>query len=292
MIRIDVHKQLLTAEGPMELDIRADIGAGEFVTLFGQSGAGKTTLLRMLAGLTDPDHGTITVADETWYDSARAIRCPPQQRGIGFVFQDYGLFPNLSVRGNLEFALDRRQDRGLVDELLELMGLSPLQHRRPADLSGGQRQRVALARALARRPRILLLDEPLSALDTNTRLRLQDELLRIQRRFGLTTVLVSHDLSEVFRLSDRVLSIERGRLVRQGSPLTVFSDLLVSGKMEFVGEVLAIERNDVVYAVSVLVNNRIVNVIAADEEIGDLRIGDPVLLCSKAYQPMLQRIRA
>lgn len=292
MIRIDVRKQLLTADGPMELDICANIDAGEFVTLFGQSGAGKTTLLRMLAGLTDPDHGTIMVGNEIWYDSARAVHRPPQQRNIGFVFQDYALFPNLSVRGNLEFALGPWQDRALVDELLELMGLGPLQHRRPADLSGGQRQRVALARALARQPRILLLDEPLSALDANTRLRLQDELLGIQRRLGLTTVLVSHDLSEVFRLSDRVLSIERGRLVRQGSPLSVFGDLLVSGKMEFVGEVLAIERNDVVYAVSVLVGNRILNVIAADEEIGDLRVGDPVLLHSKAYQPMLQRIRA
>jgi molybdate transport system ATP-binding protein len=196
------------------------------------------------------------------------------------------------VRGNLEFALDRRQDRALVDDLLELTGLGPLQHRHPADLSGGQRQRVALARALARRPRILLLDEPLSALDAGTRARLQDELLQLHRRFGLTTLLVSHDLSEVFKLSDRVLAVEHGRLVRQGSPLTVFGDRLVSGRVEFTGEVLAIARNDVVYAVSVLVGNRIVNVIATDDEIRDLRIGDKVLLRSKAYQPMLQRIHA
>ena len=292
MIRIDARKQLLTADGPLELAIQADIAEGEFVTLFGKSGAGKTTLLRMLAGLTDPDAGTLVVGDETWFDAARAIRRTPQQRKIGFVFQDYALFPNMSVRGNLEFALENKRDRAHVDELLTLMELGALAHRRPAELSGGQRQRVALARALARRPRILLLDEPLSALDAETRLRLQDELLKLHRAFKLTTLLVSHDLGEVFKLSHRVLTIEHGRIVRQGKPLEVFGDLMVSGRVEFTGEVLAIERNDVVYAVAVLIGNRIVNVIATDEEIRVLRIGDKVVLLSKAFQPMLQRIQA
>jgi molybdate transport system ATP-binding protein len=290
VIHIDARKRLLTADGPLDLAIQADIAEGEFVTLFGKSGAGKTTLLRMLAGLTDPDAGTLVVGDETWFDSARGIRLAPQQRRIGFVFQDYALFPNMSVRGNLEFALENKRDRAHIDELLALMELDALAQRRPAELSGGQRQRVALARALARRPRILLLDEPLSALDTDTRLRLQDELLKIHRAFKLTTLLVSHDLGEVFKLSDRVLTIERGRLVRQGKPLEVFGELMVSGRIEFTGEVLAIERNDVVYAVSVLVGNRIVSVIATDEEIRALQIGAKVVLLSKAFQPMLQRI--
>lgn len=291
MIHIDARKQLQTADGPLELAIQADIAEGEFVTLFGKSGAGKTTLLRMLAGLADPDAGTLVVGDETWFDRARGIRRAAQQRKIGFVFQDYALFPNMSVRGNLEFALENQRDRAHVDELLALMELGALAQRRPAELSGGQRQRVALARALARRPRILLLDEPLSALDAETRLRLQDELLKLHRAFKLTTLLVSHDLGEVFKLSDRVLCIERGRVVRQGKPLEVFGDLMVSGRVEFTGEVLAIERNDVVYAVSVLVGNRIVNVIATDEEIRALRIGDKVVLLSKAFQPMLQRLQ-
>jgi molybdate transport system ATP-binding protein len=290
VIHIDARKRLLTADGPLDLAIQADIAEGEFVTLFGKSGAGKTTLLRMLAGLTDPDAGTLVVGDETWFDSARGIRLAPQQRRIGFVFQDYALFPNMSVRGNLEFALENKRDRAHIDELLALMELDALAQRRPAELSGGQRQRVALARALARRPRILLLDEPLSALDADTRLRLQDELLKIHRAFKLTTLLVSHDLGEVFKLSDRVLTIERGRLVRQGKPLEVFGELMVSGRIEFTGEVLAIERNDVVYAVSVLVGNRIVSVIATDEEIRELQIGNKVVLLSKAFQPMLQRI--
>jgi molybdate transport system ATP-binding protein len=292
VIHIDARKQLQTADGPLELAIQADIAEGEFVTLFGKSGAGKTTLLRMLAGLTDPDAGTLVGGDKTWFDAARGIRCAPQQRKIGFVFQDYALFPNMSVRANLEFALENQRDRAHVDELLALMELGALAQRRPAELSGGQRQRVALARALARRPRILLLDEPLSALDAETRLRLQDELLKLHRTFKLTTLLVSHDLGEVFKLSDRVLAIEHGRIVRQGKPLEVFGDLMVSGRVEFTGEVLAIERNDVVYAVSVLVGNRIVNVIATDEEIRVLQIGDKVVLLSKAFQPMLQRIQA
>jgi molybdate transport system ATP-binding protein len=291
VIHIDARKRLLAADGPLELAIQADIAEGEFVTLFGKSGAGKTTLLRMLAGLADPDAGTLLVGDETWFDRAHGIRLAPQQRRIGFVFQDYALFPNMSVRGNLEFALENKHDRAYIDELLVLMELDALAQRRPTELSGGQRQRVALARALARRPRILLLDEPLSALDAETRLRLQDELLKLHRAFKLTTLLVSHDLGEVFKLSDRVLAIERGCIVRQGKPLEVFGDLMVSGRVEFTGEVLAIERNDVVYAVSVLIGNRIVSVIATDEEISALQIGDKVVLLSKAFQPMLRRIR-
>jgi molybdate transport system ATP-binding protein len=290
MIRLALRKRLLTADGHMDLAVDAEIGEGELVTVFGASGAGKTTLLRMLAGLTEPDAGQLTVGGDTWFDAARAIRRAPQARSIGFVFQDYALFPNMSVRGNLEFALADRRDGARVDELLKLMELGPLQQRRPGELSGGQRQRVALARALARRPRILLLDEPLSALDAETRLRLQDELLRLHRAFGLTTLLVSHDLSEVFRLSDRVLMLERGRVTRDGRPLEVFGHRAVSGRVEFTGEILAIERNDVVYAVSVLVGNRIVNVIATEEELRDLRIGDKVMLLSKAFQPMLQKI--
>ncbi len=274
----------------MDLALNLDIPPGEFVTLFGKSGAGKTTLLRLLAGLTDPDEGMLKVDGETWFDSARGINLAPQKRKTGFVFQDYALFPNMTVRGNLEFALDNPRDRVRVDELLETMGLGALQGRRPTELSGGQRQRVALARALVRQPRLLLLDEPLSALDAETRLRLQDEILRIHRSFGITTLLVSHDLGEVFKLASRVLVIERGRVARRGRPMEVFSELQVGGKFQFTGEVLAIERNDVVFAVSVLVGNRIVTVTATDEEIRELRVGDRIMLFSKAFNPMLLRI--
>jgi len=237
------------------------------------------------------DAGRIVVDGEVWFDSAAGIALPPQKRKVGFVFQDYALFPNMTVRGNLEFALDDSKDRKLIDELLDLTGLVEMQNRKPQTLSGGQRQRVALARALARKPRLLLLDEPLSALDGETRLHLQDETLKLHRLFGFTTLIVSHDLAEVFKLSDRVLTLEQGRIIQDGKPAEVFGENKVSGKFTFTGEVLEIEPSDVVFAVSVLVGNQIVKVIATADEVTELRIGARVMLLSKAFNPMLVALR-
>lgn len=287
MIELRAQQPLHTAHGDILLDVDLRIGAGEFVTLFGQSGVGKTTLLRILAGLLKPAAGRVVAFGNVWSDSARGIHLPPQQRRVGFVFQDYALFPNMTVRGNLEFALESKADRRRVDELLDLTGLAALQHRRPDTLSGGQKQRVALARALIRRPRLLLLDEPMSALDSETRLRLQDDILHLHRAFGTTTVIVSHDLPEVFKLSSRVLVVEHGRVVRDGLPSEVFTERRLSGKFQFTGTVLAIEPSDVVFAVSVLVGNQIVKVIATRDEIAGVGVGGKVMLLSKAFNPML-----
>jgi molybdate transport system ATP-binding protein len=281
-------KRLKGAEGDFLLDVDLRVEKGEFLTLFGRSGAGKTTLLRCLAGLEMPDSGTLRVNGDTWFDASRGIALPSQQRHVGFVFQDYALFPNMTVRGNLEFALRKGSNRNRIDELIAMMELGELQHRKPAMLSGGQKQRVALARALAAEPRLLLLDEPLSALDQETRLRLQDEILRLQRHFGLTTVLVSHDVSEVYKLSRRVIVIENGRAVREGPPAEVFGAGQGGGKFRFAGEVLAIEPADVVFAVSVLVGNQIVRIIATADEAAQLKVGSRVMLLSKAFNPMLQ----
>ena len=240
-IEFCVGKRLHSADGEIDLDVDVALAEGEFVTLFGQSGAGKTTLLRMLAGLTVPDRGHIAVGGEVWFDSEQHIDLPPQRREIGLVFQDYALFPNMTVRQNLAFALADKKQGIRVDELIDMMQLGALQQRLPVTLSGGQKQRVALARALVRRPKLLLLDEPFSALDAETRIRLQDEILRLHRNFGLTTLIVSHDLGEVYKLSDRVLLIERGSISRNGLPAAVFNDRQVSGKFQFIGEVLAIE---------------------------------------------------
>lgn len=283
-----VAKQLKGAEGDFTLEIELKVAPGEFLTLFGRSGAGKTTLLRCLAGLEQPEGGYIRMGDELWFDSARGITLAPQQRHVGFVFQDYALFPNMSVRGNLEFALRKGGNHKRIDELIAMMELGELQHRKPATLSGGQRQRVALARALAAEPRLLLLDEPLSALDQETRLRLQDEILRLQRHFGLTTLLVSHDVSEVYKLSQRVVVIENGHAIREGVPADVFGSGQSGGKFHFAGEVLAIEPADVVFAVSVLVGNQIMRVIATADEAASLKVGNRVMLLSKAFNPVLQ----
>ena len=285
MIAVDIRKRLLGAQGEFSLEVELHIAQGEFVALFGVSGAGKTTLLRCLAGLAEPDSGVIRVDGQIW--SAPQTKLPVQQRRVGYMFQDYGLFPNMTVRGNLEFALRKGANKQRVSELIEIMALGELQHRKPDSLSGGQQQRVALARMLAAEPRLLLLDEPFSALDHETKLRLQDEVLRLQRHYGLTAIMVSHDVSEVYRLSKRVLILERGRIVADGPPANVFGASQPSGKFSFAGEILAIDAADVVFAVTLLVGNQIVRVIATAAEAQRLKPGDRVMLMSKAFNPVL-----
>ena len=291
MIRFHAQKKLLTSDGPIDLNIDLEIAARECLTLFGKSGAGKTTALRILAGLTRPEQGYIEVDGKVWLDSTRNICLPPQQRPVGFVFQDYALFPNMTVRENLRYALAAGEDSVIVEELLEAVDLHALAQRRPASLSGGQRQRVALARALVRRPKLLLLDEPLSALDMEMRGKLQDEILKLQQRFPVTTLLVSHNLAEIFRLSQRVALIERGRITALGLPAEVFITKQLSGKFKFEGEILAIQPEDVVYIVTVSIGQNVVRVIATDSEVDQLRVGDRVIVSSKAFNPILMPVR-
>ncbi|WP_339877530.1 ATP-binding cassette domain-containing protein [uncultured Algoriphagus sp.] len=221
MIEFRIEKKLLGPEGKMGLDVNTMIQEGEFVTLYGPSGAGKTSLFRILAGLLLPESGCIRVGDKVWFDSELKINLKPQERNIGMVFQDYSLFPNMSVRQNLEFALEKGQSRTIIEELLELIELNNLTTQRPAQLSGGQKQRVALARALVRRPKILLLDEPLSALDPEMQSKLQDYILKVHQEYGLTTLMISHDLIEVIKMSERVLLLKQGKVVNDGKPSEV-----------------------------------------------------------------------
>jgi molybdate transport system ATP-binding protein len=286
MITITLTKTLQSATGRLDLQVQTSIEAGSFVALFGSSGAGKTTILRMLAGLAEPDTGHIVVGGETWFDAEKRINLPPQKRAIGFVFQDYALFPNLSVRDNVAYAADKNDARW-VDELLELSGLSALRHRLPDTLSGGQKQRVALARAIARKPALLLLDEPLSALDAQLRSQLQDDLARLHQRFGLTTLLVSHDVGEVFKLSQRVLRLDEGRIVQSGTPAEVFLQRRHAGKLNLHAQVLAIRREEVVHIVSLLIGQDMVEVIASDDEVKGLRQGDMVSVSVKAFSPAI-----
>lgn len=286
MIEINVKKRLSTAEGPIDLVFDGRVNEGEFITLFGQSGAGKTTLLRMTAGLTAPDEGRIAVAGETWFDSAKRIDRPPQKRRVGFVFQNYALFPNMSVRENIGFALPR-SERAIVDELLETTGLAQLKDRKPESLSGGQKQRVALARALALKPKILLLDEPLSALDHAMRSQLQEELLTLQKRYQPATLLVSHDLSEVFKLSSRVYVIDRGRVVKSGAPAHVFAGEGVSSKFRLSGEILHMQPSGLITILTVLAGGDVVKVTATESEMAGLKVGSRILIASKAFNPII-----
>ena len=222
MLNFHLCKQLDTAEGRQWLEVALRVQPGTLLAVYGPSGVGKTTLLRMLAGLTTPDEGHIQTNEQCWYDAAERVNLPPQQRQVGMVFQEAALFPNMTVREQMVFALPDRRQPGRVDELLELCGLSALADRRPERLSGGQRQRAALARALARQPRLLLLDEPFSSLDDTARQQLQQETRRLHQHFGLTTILVSHDAAEVVRMADAVVVLETGRIKKQGTPSEVF----------------------------------------------------------------------
>ncbi|RLS75302.1 MAG: molybdenum ABC transporter ATP-binding protein [Planctomycetota bacterium] len=194
--------------------------------LIGPSGCGKTTMLRSLAGLTHPDRGEITFRDQIWFDCEQRINLSPQQRDIGFLFQDYALFPHLSVRENLGYGLRKhsaaeRQRR--VSEILTLFDLQRLERRFPAELSGGQQQRVALGRVLARRPQLLLLDEPLSALDPLLREQLRIELRQMLAQFQTPVIFVTHDRIEAISLADRVAVMDQGRIQQVGTVNEVFT---------------------------------------------------------------------
>lgn len=291
MIFINITKHLHGAEGPMEAIFELEIPDSEFLTLFGPSGAGKTTLLRMIAGLEKPDSGVIRVDDEIWFDSAHGINLSPQKRSIGFVFQDYALFPTMSVYDNLRFAASKQTPQPLINELLELTELTNLALRFPDSLSGGQKQRVALARALVRQPKILLLDEPLSALDSTMRIKLQDELTLIHRRLGTTTLLVSHDIAETVKLSDRLAQIESGKIIRMAKPIDYFSTHTLSGKLNLVGEILLIEYDAPIYVITLLVGQSVVKTVITENEARLLKIGEKSIISSKAFNPILMPMR-
>ncbi|MCK0189508.1 ATP-binding cassette domain-containing protein [Arenibacter sp. F20364] len=290
MIQLNLHKTLSSTGGKMALDLDLTIEKGHFVTLFGESGAGKTSTLRMLSGLLKPDSGMITVGGTTWFDSRSNIDLKPQQRKVGYVFQDYALFPNMNVRQNLEYALQKNQDNSIIRELLEFAELEELQHRKPETLSGGQKQRVALSRALVQRPEILILDEPLSALDLKMRIKLQEYLLQVHKKYKLTTILVSHDIGEIVKLSDSVFEIQNGRVIKNGTAADFFGLNKTSAKFRFSGEILKIQREDVIYIISVLIGNDIIRVVSDPKEAALLRIGDQVLVASKAFNPIIQKL--
>lgn len=291
MIEIRINKKLNGPEGEMYLNLDIGIEKGHLVTLYGESGAGKTSTLRILSGLLKPEKGFIKVDGKVWFDSEKKINLKPQERNIGYVFQDYALFPHMTVKQNLEFGTGALSDSWLVSELMDIMELGKLENRRPNTLSGGQKQRIALARALAQQPQILLLDEPLAALDLKIRLRLQDYLQQAHRKFGLTTLLISHDIGEIHKLANWVFVLDKGQVTRQGSPTDVFVNQNLSGKFKFKGEVLAIEQQEVVFIVTVLIQNEVVKIIAQESEVKDLQIGDHVLVASKAFNPIIHKIQ-
>lgn len=209
MIHIDIHKKLHGSQGDMHLDVKLDIKEGEFVALMGESGSGKTTLLRVLAGL-EKAEGNIRVEDIVWLGKQTLA---PQSRQIGFVFQDYALFENMTVEENLLFVND---DKTLAQKLLTMTEMTQLASRNVKGLSGGQKQRVSLCRAMMNKPKLLLMDEPLSSLDSNMKIKLQDEILKLHQTFGMTTIMVSHDTESSHFLASRILVLSHGKIIADG----------------------------------------------------------------------------
>jgi molybdate transport system ATP-binding protein len=224
-----------TALGALELEVALEVGAGECLALAGPSGAGKTSVLRIAAGLARPERGLVEANGETWLDTERGLDLPPERRRCGYVFQEYALFPHLSAWQNVAYPLrgmSRAERRERALELLGRFGMADLADARPRTLSGGERQRVAVARALARKPDVLLLDEPLSALDARTRASASRELAAVLRDVEAPALLVTHDFAEAAHLGDRVGVIDAGRVVQEGTP----SELAAAPRSAFVAD--------------------------------------------------------
>ena len=235
MAFLDIH-HLEKSFGALRVvkDFNLGIDKGEFVSFLGPSGCGKTTVLRMVAGFETPTSGSIRI------DGRDVTAMAANQRKIGMVFQSYALFPNLTVEQNIGFGLNvagegKAEIGRRVVEMLELIGLPQLGGRYPFQLSGGQQQRVALARALAVRPQVLLLDEPLSALDAKIRISLREEIRRIQRNLGITTIFVTHDQEEALSMSDRVVVMHQGVADQVGAPFEIYNRPATRFVAEFVG---------------------------------------------------------
>ncbi|EAH5991813.1 sulfate/molybdate ABC transporter ATP-binding protein [Campylobacter jejuni] len=288
MIKIDINHPMNTAKGRLDLNFKKDIESGKITALFGESGAGKTTLLKIIAGLIRPEFGCIEVDNELWFDSSKNFSLALQKRKIGFVFQDYALFPNMNVKENIAYAASSKTK---VSELLALMDLENLAKIYPKHLSGGQAQRVALARALAREPKILLLDEPLSALDFKMRANLQDELTKILEYFKISTLLVSHDLAEIYKLSHRILELKNGNIIKDFPKNEFFTHSSISAKLRLSATLLEIKKSDILVVLTLLLNQDIIKITLSEEEFlkayQDIKIGDTLILSVKAFNPLI-----
>jgi len=281
MIKIDIKKRLHGSHGDMNLEVAIEIKQNEFLSLSGMSGSGKTTFLRVLAGLEDAI-GTIEVDKQIWKNER--INLAPQKREIGFVFQDYALFSNMSVKENLLYV---KNDNKLAKRLLEITELDNLIDRLPNSLSGGQKQRVSLCRAMMNNPKLLLMDEPLSSLDFTMRQKLQNVILMLHKEFGTTTIMVSHDPSEIYKLSSRVIILNQGKVISDGTPKEILLKTKGSQKFSFEGELLEIKKVDVIYIAIVAIGQQLVEIVISSEEKKDLKIGQIVKIGTKAFSPTI-----
>lgn len=291
MIDIRISKQLQFSGGKSALSVGVSLEENSITALYGNSGAGKTTLLKIIAGLITPEKGFIKVNDTVWLDTKNRISLSPQQRSTGFVFQDYALFPNMTVLQNIRYAAGNIRDDAFTDELVNRVSLQSFLHTKPSALSGGQQQRVALVRALVRKPQLLLLDEPLAALDIQLRHDLHQSLQLLQKQLGFSALLVSHNVSEVYSLAKKVIHLQDGKVLFYGLPQQMFGTSNMSNKLQLTGEIISIIPNGVICIVDVLAGTNIIRLTATSEEVKDVKAGDTVLVYAKAFQAGMKKMK-
>jgi molybdate transport system ATP-binding protein len=295
MISIKATKKLLSSAGELLLEIDTEIEPGSVVALYGESGAGKTTLLKIIAGLLKPETALIKNNDQTWNDSSNKIFTDPKDRNTGFVFQDYALFPNMTVRENILFGIKKDKAPGSnksknekVLILMEEMDLHELADMNVRFLSGGQKQRVAIARSLAYSPGLLLLDEPLAALNEELQSRIRKFIYEYHKQNGITVVLVSHNLSEIYSFCDKVIVMERGKISREGSPAQIFSKDNIAKRFEITGKISAIEPYENQWKVLIHLGYSMISIEVPG--ITGLKINDDVILSLDELKPEIKKI--
>ena len=282
---VNIQKRFDSGKGkPFILDAEFSIPEGKISVIFGPSGSGKPTLLRLLAGLEKGDGGYIRSNETSWFDTSSSSFIPPQQRGVAMLFQSLALFPHMSVRENIEYAAT---DENQINELMTLTELLDLEGRYPHELSGGQCQRLALARALAQKPKLLLLDEPFSALDSAVKKRLYDELIALHKRFAFTAVMVTHDMAEAYRLAEHAVVLKNGRVTKEGSPEEVFLGKSLSTRIQIPAKVISMESDEIHTLLTVEEGHRTFRVFVDNDEAEKMSVGDEVVVAAKASEALV-----
>ncbi|MBF7043648.1 sulfate/molybdate ABC transporter ATP-binding protein [Campylobacter volucris] len=277
MLKVDICKIFKNKHNNFKLQAKFEIQQGEFLAIFGKSGSGKTTLLRVIAGF-EKALGFCEFNNEIFFNQKQFLSI--QKRNIGFLFQDYALFENMNVEQNLLFA---KNDQKFANELLELLNLNSHRKNHILELSGGQKQRVALARALMRKPKLLLLDEPFSALDNEIKLNLHDYLLSIHKIYNITTILITHDVSEAYKLANKVIILDQGQIIKQGNPSEVFLKTQGSQKFAIKARILKLQPQDSIIVVILSIGSQITQIALSPLEAQNLKENDEVIISQKAF---------
>jgi molybdate transport system ATP-binding protein len=287
MLQVNVEKKYNNAFGEFSLSVDIEVNKGVVSCFFGPSGAGKSTALKLITGIIKPDNGEIKLDNNIWFNDKKRINIPIQKRKIGYIFQEESLFPNMTVFQNVKFG---SKDNKFVEEIIAEFNLQSLLQRYPHELSGGQRQRVVLARTLAYQPELLLMDEPFSALDYHSKEEIMNYIAFIKNKYHLTIIIISHDLKEVLKIADYLYQFKEGKIIKEGKPVDIFTHNKLSGKLQLYGEIVNIEKKDIIYIVTVYENNTLHKIVVSGNNINNYNVGDKVVIASKAFSPMLIKL--